>query len=50
MLNLDTHVLLYAVTGNLKPRKARLLGSRPWMPLLTGDRALLASRVVPLAH
>jgi PIN domain nuclease of toxin-antitoxin system len=30
MLNVDTHVLLYAVTGALKPREARLLGSRPW--------------------
>lgn len=30
MLNLDTHVLLFAVTGDLRPREARLLGSRPW--------------------
>jgi PIN domain nuclease of toxin-antitoxin system len=30
MLNVDTHVLLYAVTGALKPREARLLGAQPW--------------------
>jgi PIN domain nuclease of toxin-antitoxin system len=30
MLNLDTHVLLYAVTGALKPREARLLRERRW--------------------
>jgi PIN domain nuclease of toxin-antitoxin system len=30
MLNLDTHVLLYAVTGALKPRETRLLSAAPW--------------------
>jgi len=30
MLNVDTHVLLYAVTGALKPREARLLSANPW--------------------
>jgi PIN domain nuclease of toxin-antitoxin system len=30
MLNVDTHVLLYAVTGALKPRETRLLRSAPW--------------------
>lgn len=30
MLNLDTHVLLYAVTGVLTPAEGRLLRSHPW--------------------
>src|SRR6266852_5826318 len=30
MLNLDTPVLLYAVTGALKPREIRLLSAAPW--------------------
>lgn len=30
MLNVDTHVLLYAVTGALKPRETRLLGADRW--------------------
>ena len=30
MLNVDTHVLLYAVTGALNPAERRLLGSHPW--------------------
>jgi PIN domain nuclease of toxin-antitoxin system len=30
MLNLDTHVLLYAVTGALRPREARLLSADRW--------------------
>ena len=30
MLNLDTHVLLYAVAGQLRPREARLLASHRW--------------------
>lgn len=30
MLNVDTHVLLYAVTGALRPRENRLLSSNPW--------------------
>ena len=30
MLNIDTHVLLYAVTGALNPREARLLGHNRW--------------------
>lgn len=30
MLNLDTHVLLYAVTGALNQRERRLLSSRRW--------------------
>ncbi len=27
MLNVDTHVLLYAVTGALRPREVRLLSA-----------------------
>ncbi len=30
MLNVDTHVLLYAVTGVLRPRERRLLGADRW--------------------
>ena len=30
MLNLDTHVLLYAVTGALRPRETRLLSADRW--------------------
>jgi PIN domain nuclease of toxin-antitoxin system len=30
MLNLDTHVFLYAVTGALTPAEGKLLRSHPW--------------------
>ncbi|HUS62917.1 MAG TPA: PIN domain-containing protein [Kofleriaceae bacterium] len=30
MLNLDTHVLLFALAGRLTPREARLLAAQPW--------------------
>lgn len=30
MLNLDTHILLYAVTGGLTPAESKLLRSHPW--------------------
>lgn len=30
MLNLDTHVFLFAVVGNLEPHEQRLLSSRRW--------------------
>jgi len=30
MLNVDTHVLLYAVTGALRPRERRLLSADRW--------------------
>jgi PIN domain nuclease of toxin-antitoxin system len=30
MLNLDTHVLLYAVTGALRPREKRVLSTNQW--------------------
>jgi PIN domain nuclease of toxin-antitoxin system len=30
VLNVDTHVLLYAVTGALQAREARLLSAEPW--------------------
>ncbi|MFN8233203.1 MAG: PIN domain-containing protein [Actinomycetota bacterium] len=30
MLNLDTHVLLYAVTGDLTPAEDELLRNHPW--------------------
>jgi PIN domain nuclease of toxin-antitoxin system len=30
MLNVDTHVLLYAVVGSLRPRETRMLRAQPW--------------------
>ena len=30
MLNLDTHILLYAFEGTLRPAERRLLSSNPW--------------------
>jgi PIN domain nuclease of toxin-antitoxin system len=30
MLNLDTHVLLHAVAGRLRPREVKLLSETPW--------------------
>jgi PIN domain nuclease of toxin-antitoxin system len=30
MLNLDTHVLLFAVTGTLRPREQRVLSADQW--------------------
>jgi PIN domain nuclease of toxin-antitoxin system len=30
MLSLDTHVLLHAVAGELRPREVRLLSNEPW--------------------
>jgi len=30
MLNLDTHILLYAVTGALRPAESNLLRGQPW--------------------
>ncbi len=29
MLNVDTHVLLYAVMGTLRPREKRLMSTQP---------------------
>lgn len=30
MLNLDTHMLIYALVNDLKPRERKLLESHPW--------------------
>jgi PIN domain nuclease of toxin-antitoxin system len=30
MLNLDTHILLFAVTGDLSPQETQMLRSHPW--------------------
>ncbi len=30
LLNLDTHVLIYALAGQLRPRERKLLASRKW--------------------
>jgi PIN domain nuclease of toxin-antitoxin system len=30
MVNLDTHILVFALAGNLRPRERALLASEPW--------------------
>ena len=45
MLNVDTHMLLYAVTGALKPREIRLLRSEPW-----SISAIVLWEIAKLAH
>jgi PIN domain nuclease of toxin-antitoxin system len=30
LLNLDTHILLHALAGSLRPREKRLLADHPW--------------------
>lgn len=30
MLNLDTHILIYALNGELTPRETKVLSSSPW--------------------
>ncbi len=30
MLNLDTHILIYALTGELRPKERALLADQPW--------------------
>ena len=30
MVNLDTHILVFALAGELRPRERALLGSEPW--------------------
>lgn len=30
MLNLDTHILLYALQGDLSPKENKILSSQPW--------------------
>jgi PIN domain nuclease of toxin-antitoxin system len=30
MLNLDTHILVHALTGELTPAETRILGAEPW--------------------
>ena len=30
MLNLDTHILIHALTGNLRPKERALLADEPW--------------------
>ena len=46
MLNVDTHVLLYAVTGALTPGERRLLGGEPWSisAIVLWEIATLAKR------
>jgi len=45
MLNLDTHVLLFALDGSLTPAERRLLASNPW-----GISAIVLWEVAKLAQ
>ena len=45
MLNLDTHVLLYAVTGALRPAERRLLSAARW-----GVSAIVLWEIAKLAQ
>ena len=45
MLNLDTHVLLFALDGSLTPTERRLLASNPW-----GISAIVLWEVAKLAQ
>jgi PIN domain nuclease of toxin-antitoxin system len=45
MLNLDTHVLLYAVTDELTPAERRLLSREPW-----SISAIVLWEIAKLAH
>jgi PIN domain nuclease of toxin-antitoxin system len=45
MLNVDTHVLLYAVTGALRPRETRLLRADRW-----GVSAIVLWEIAKLAQ
>ena len=45
MLNLDTHILLFAVTGALRPKEARLLGENRW-----GISAIVLWEIAKLAE
>jgi hypothetical protein len=49
LLNLDTHVLLYALSGDLKLAERTVLAASPRVPLLTRDRRIRRSKLVPLA-
>jgi PIN domain nuclease of toxin-antitoxin system len=45
MLNLDTHILLFALDGSLTPAERRLLASEPW-----GISAIVLWEVAKLAQ
>lgn len=45
MLNLDTHILLFALDGSLKPAERRLLAGNPW-----GISAIVLWEVAKLAQ
>ena len=45
MLNLDTHILLFALDGSLTPAERRLLASNPW-----GISAIVLWEVAKLAQ
>lgn len=45
MLNLDTHILIHALEGTLKPAERRLLASQPW-----GISAIVLWEIAKLAQ
>jgi predicted nucleic acid-binding protein len=45
MLNLDTHILLHAVTGDLTSRETKLLAAQPW-----GISAIVLREIARLAQ
>lgn len=45
MLNLDTHILLFALDGSLTPAERKLLGSHPW-----GISAIVLWEIAKLAE
>jgi PIN domain nuclease of toxin-antitoxin system len=45
MLNLDTHILLFALDGSLKPKEHAILASEPW-----GISAIVLWEVAKLAQ
>jgi len=45
MLNLDTHILLFALDGSLKPAERRLLAENPW-----GISAIVLWEIAKLAQ
>jgi hypothetical protein len=47
MLSLDTHMLVALLDGSLRPGEEALVEG---IPLLTRDRRILRSKIVPLAR
>jgi PIN domain nuclease of toxin-antitoxin system len=52
MLNLDTHILIFMLDGNLNAREHELIAATSiveGIPLLTRDHRILTSKLVPFA-